>query len=183
MKELSNLGKCKQTFSARYHPISPNKLETKYNGPCSVIKVLDCDTYVISEQGKEVIEHHSRLKHFRPNEQLDTMDSYMNQYDLSTDGRHQGYVGYDPNLDHQPPSDEICPPGNTTAHDIDQNLQNEPHNDTMPDAAHTDEISQVAPHDTSDDTVITDNNELGRTGRLSRRRRLPSKYKDYIMDQ
>ena len=46
--------------------IIPNKLESKYNGSCSVIKVLDCHTYVISEKGKEVIEHHSRLKLFRP---------------------------------------------------------------------------------------------------------------------
>ena len=102
--------------------ISPNKLENKYNGPCSVIKVLDYDTYVISEKGKEVIEHHSRLKLFRPNEQLVSMDSYMNQYDLSADGRHQGYGGYDHNLYDQPSSDEICPP-DIPVHEIDQNLQ------------------------------------------------------------
>ena len=62
--------------------ISPLKLETKYNGPCLVIKVLDYDTYVISEKGKEVFEHHSGLKLFRPNEQLNNMDRYMDQYDL-----------------------------------------------------------------------------------------------------
>ena len=140
-----------------------------------MIKVLDYDTYVISEKGKEVIEHHSRLKLFRPNEQLDSMDSYMNQYDLSADGRHQGYGGYDPNLYDQPSSDEICPP-DIPVHEIDQNLQTDSNDGAMPD-----EISQEAHHDTSDDTVVAGNNESGRTGRLPRRRRLPSKYKDYDM--
>ena len=63
----------------------------------------------------------------------------------------------DPNFYHRPSSDEICPPDNT-AHNSSQKLQNESQSDTMPGAAHTDDISQVAPHDTSDDTVITDNN-------------------------
>ena len=31
---------------------SPNKLETKYDGPCLVIKVLDCDTYVNIREGE-----------------------------------------------------------------------------------------------------------------------------------
>ena len=44
-----------------------------------------------------------------------------------------------------------------------------------------DEISQEAHHDTSDDTVVAGNSESGRTGRLPRMRRLPSKYKDYDM--
>ena len=68
-----------------------------------MIKVLDYDTYVISKKGKEVIEHHSRLKLLRPNEQPDNMDRHMDQYDLSADGRHQGHAGYDdPIFYHQP---------------------------------------------------------------------------------
>ena len=43
----------------------PGKLEAKYTGPCPILKVLDFDTYVLEESGREVIEHHSRLKRAR----------------------------------------------------------------------------------------------------------------------
>ena len=36
-------------------------------------KSSEYDTYVISENGKEVIEHHSWLKLISPNEQSDSM--------------------------------------------------------------------------------------------------------------
>ena len=72
---------------------------------------------MISEKGKEVIEHHR-------------------QQGPLYGGRHQGYAGYDPDLDDQP-SDAICPQDNTS-HDISQNIQGVSHNE-MPDAAHTDD--------------------------------------------
>ena len=43
----------------------PGKLEAKYTGCCPILKVLDFDTYVLEESGREVIEHHSGLKRAR----------------------------------------------------------------------------------------------------------------------
>ena len=42
----------------------PGKLESRYYGPFRVVKRLDFDSYVIEENGKSVLEHHSRLKRY-----------------------------------------------------------------------------------------------------------------------
>ena len=47
----------------------PGKLESRYTGPYEIKKRLDFDSYVILENGREVIEHHSRLKHYNGLEQ------------------------------------------------------------------------------------------------------------------
>ena len=79
----------------------PGKLEAKYHGPYPIIKVLDYDTYLIQENNKEVIEHHTRLKMFHPRSMDQTMgpdlselpdeadthdsnDSILNPTDLAT---------------------------------------------------------------------------------------------------
>ena len=64
--------------------INPSKMETKFSGPHSIIKVLDFDTYVLSEKGKEVIEHHSRLKLYSPNptEVEPDLGDFMSQHGM-----------------------------------------------------------------------------------------------------
>ena len=64
--------------------INPSKMDTKFSGPHSIIKVLDIDTYVLSEKGKEVIEHHSRLKLNSPNptEVEPDLGDFMSQHGM-----------------------------------------------------------------------------------------------------
>ena len=49
----------------------PGAFDSRYYGPCKIIKVLDFDSYVVDDNGTEVIEHHSRLKKFRSANILD----------------------------------------------------------------------------------------------------------------
>ena len=62
----------------------PGKMESRYYGPFKIIKRLDFDSYVLQENNKEVIEHHSRLKLYRtPNTAVNNAEELPNDQDSS----------------------------------------------------------------------------------------------------
>ena len=62
----------------------PGKMESRYYGPFKIIKRLDFDSYVLQENNKEAIEHHSRLKLYRtPNTAVNNAEELPNDQDSS----------------------------------------------------------------------------------------------------
>ena len=86
----------------------PGKLEAKYYGPYPILKVLDYDTYVINENGKEVIEHHARLKRFIPSANSDVIDNPQPEQPMGLDESLQQDIPDNISTGHQPQDTQLA---------------------------------------------------------------------------
>ena len=161
--------------------VNPTKLETKFSGPCHVVKVLDFDTYVISEKGKEIIEHHSRLKLFKSasvaniNSNIELDPNTAIDHDMETDMIYD----YEPNYEQHEA-------------DISEQIGSSSGRDSLPDSNYTPEdISEGIPPDLEFSSSVNTNQsptpddqsyqhaDKSNVPAGRRQRKLPSKYKDY----
>ena len=103
----------------------PGKMEAKYTGPVPILKVLDFDTYVIKEADREVIEHHSRLKLARFNEQ-ERDPQPENSLNITTTSTDEGYLPDD--MPASTPLLAVAPPEGDEFSDIPEGSDTDPVN-------------------------------------------------------